>query len=29
MGKLTAADVIKSIQTFHCMPELARVKVIA
>ena len=29
MGRLTAEDVVKSIQTLRCMPELASVKISA
>jgi hypothetical protein len=29
MGRLTAEDVVKSIQTFQCIPELASVEVSA
>jgi hypothetical protein len=29
MGRLTAEDVVKSIQTLHCLPELASVEVSA
>jgi hypothetical protein len=29
MGRLTAEDVVKSIQTFECIPELASVEVSA
>ena len=29
MGRLTAEDVVKSIQTLHCIPTLTSVKVTA
>ena len=29
MGRLTAEDVVKSVQTLHCLPELSSVEVSA
>jgi len=29
MGRLTAEDIVKSIQTVRCIPELASVEIIA